>query len=69
MFMMLQADYFGIAATAYLLLTGQYMSVVKDPKTNLYQPQKPLHRYIYTAYNIFVYCTSTNEGRCRDGRL
>jgi checkpoint serine/threonine-protein kinase len=39
-----EADYFGIAGTVHVLLTGEYMSVQKNPGNGLYHPSKPFSR-------------------------
>ena len=49
---LLQADYFGIAGTVHVLLTGEYMSIQKNPGNGLYHPSKPFSRYFVTVLII-----------------
>ena len=69
MFSAIQVDYFGIAATVHVLLTGQYMSVVKDPQDNYYRLQKPLRRYIYIVYRLACNPKSAHVGFESTGSL
>lgn len=52
-----EVDYFGIAATVHVLLTGQYMSIVRDAQTNIYRLQKTLRRSQHQSlWNEFFSC-------------
>jgi len=40
-----QVDYFGIAASIFVLMHGQYMKVVKNPVSGLYKPNRSVPRW------------------------
>ena len=51
---LLQADYFGIAGTVHVLLTGEYMSVQRNPGNGLYHPSKPFPRYFIPRTALLI---------------
>ena len=38
-------DTYGVCVCAHILLHGSYLDVIKDPKSNRWQPTKPFRRY------------------------